>query len=129
MGELFDFGRNEKDREPAAPAAPKETYSAPDLRKIYETYKATGQVPYSYYGQGAPTNAEELALVRGSYPGAFTQAAQPQPAPQMPGRPSSIFDRLFGALFQGGRGLGQFTENRQAMRDKVRTLFPNAGGQ
>ncbi len=72
------------DEAPATPPAATETYAAPDLKGVYQTFRDTGNVPYSYYGQGAPTNADELARVKAAYPGSFTAGAPaaPPPAPQ-----------------------------------------------
>lgn len=81
---------------PAPAPKPTENYTAPDLRSLYATFKETGTVPYSYYGQGAPTRDGEIEALKKSFPGAFTApparpAPRPQPAPQQPQRPTNPF--------------------------------------
>jgi hypothetical protein len=51
------------------------TYTAPKTADVYKQYRDTGQIPYSYYGVGAPTREGEMDLVRRSYPNAFSQAS------------------------------------------------------
>jgi hypothetical protein len=68
-------------------------YTAPDLRQNYAKFRETGTVPYSYYGQGAPTNSDELGRVRAAYPGAFPAGSQ---------QSDSWIQRLLQALRAGG---------------------------
>lgn len=54
----------------------KTQYTAPDLREMYGTFRETGRVPYSYYGQGAPTQKSELQAVQAAYPDAFRRLVE-----------------------------------------------------
>lgn len=63
----------------AQPAAYNGTYTAPDLKSLYSQFQQSGTVPYSYYGQGAPTDPAELARVQAAYPGAFKPNEAPAP--------------------------------------------------
>lgn len=125
MGDLFDnFGGYGGRKQPKAPE-PTFTYTAPDLRAIYESYAATGKVPYSYYGQGAPTDADELARVRAAYPGAFTQPpTSTQPQPSSGQRPVTGIDhmknlfRVFMAIPTVGKPDSQM---RRAIEDSIQS--------
>ena len=98
--------RHEEERQ-APPPRQDFTYTPPDLRSLYNQFRETGQVPYSYYGVGAPTREGELEAMRGSYPGAFsTPSAPPQmqrPVRPQPQQAQPPFLRLFGALGGSGR--------------------------
>ena len=72
------------------------TYTPPALESNYQTFRDTGNVPYSYYGVGAPTREGEVDLVRKSYPGAFSQAAPPAAGGQ--GSGNNIFSDILAAL-------------------------------
>lgn len=52
-------------------------YTPPSLQDVYAQFRETGRVPYSYYGAGLPTRDGEADRVRASYPGAFSNPAQP----------------------------------------------------
>lgn len=91
------------------------TYKAPDLRQNHQMFRETGRIPYSYYGQGSPSNKDELALVRASYPGAFS-------TPETPAQPETAmnpFQRLMTAL-NGLGELGNMHDIFKSIRDESR---------
>lgn len=80
MGDLFNSLDSLVDSD--TPDTPDLKYTAPDIQSLYSIFKDTGKVPYSYYGQGAPTRASELELLKQAYPSAFsanTQVAKKAP--------------------------------------------------
>lgn len=79
------------------------TYAPPDLKSLYETFRETGTVPYSYYGVNAPTREGELDAMKKSYPGAFTAASAPQIQDPRQQQHSNPLTSLFSALGRRGR--------------------------
>lgn len=92
------------------------TYTPPKMGDVYAQYRATGQIPYSYYGVGAPTREGELELLRKSYPGAFADA--PTPTPSAPKDPKYAKMDGLGGVFQN---------LLQAISKSLREKHPDAG--
>ncbi len=93
------------------PADTGSIYTPPDMKSVYQQFRDTGNIPYSYYGVGAPTREGELDLVRASYPGAFSTVSAQTPAqPQRRQRNinpmmailGTAFSRMFGQRPQHG---------------------------
>jgi hypothetical protein len=82
---------------------PEVAYNPPSLDSLYQAFRESGTVPYSYYGAGAPTREGELDIVRKQHPGAFPTPATPPPAPTPPARPQ-MPGGPFGMLFSALRG-------------------------
>lgn len=96
MGFLFE-GKIDSGRAETPPPPVPMNYSAPDLQTLYQQFREKGTVPYSYYGAGAPSNAEELARVKAAYPGAFSAPPPPpakNPMPQPQAQRDDPFRRL-----------------------------------
>ena len=87
----------------AAPVAtPVSTYTPPDLKDLYEAFRSTGNVPYSYYGVSAPTRKGELDLVRKSYPGAFSPGSAAAPEREVDPLAEKLLSMgPLGAIFSG----------------------------
>ncbi len=105
---LDKFDHEDRDTAPKQPEKPAEIYTAPNINSLYDTFRSTGKVPYSYYGVSAPTDPKELALVKQSYPGAFYQPPTPAPPPTQPKPANPGFNpilALISILSQGGSDL------------------------
>jgi hypothetical protein len=119
-------GAEHKDpRKPVDDRSSEFTYKAPELDSVYQQYRDTGQVPYSYYGVGGPTREGEFDLVRKSYPGAYTPVAQPPapaPAPHTFRKPG-VADTMIMLLQKLKAGVGADTSRLDEVM-KQRNISP-----
>jgi len=92
---------NTSPRPEAQAPAPAQVYTPPSLDSVYQMFRDSGTVPYSYYGVNSPTRDGELDLVKKSYPGAFSQSTAPASVPASTRQPSGV-DPLIARLMKMG---------------------------